>query len=175
MSGALVLAKAFGQKYGLVPSVDDPRPKEGNTKTWTIRIITRPGSKSEKQQRIDLDVCTLTADKLCDSAWLRQKPANRIPIRVAEKLQGYGVTMQAFSRRLGDRIMDMKSEESRITFMNELIRFLPARFIKTAQRFDVLGVSCHCAKGRERFLGGICPVIGTGVAGRCEESERPIG
>ena len=181
MSGmALVLAKAFDQKYGLVASVDDPKPKEGNTKTWTIRIITRPGSKSEKQQRINLDVCTLTAyehapavianhyaidlgtsglvirsqstresftDKvlaialrnrlqprdLWDFAWLHQKPANRVPIRVAEKLQEHGVTMRAFSRRLADRIVDMKSEESRTTFMNELIRFLPAGFIKTAK------------------------------------------
>ncbi|MGA2975028.1 MAG: nucleotidyl transferase AbiEii/AbiGii toxin family protein [Spirochaetia bacterium] len=181
MSGmASVLTKAFGQKYGLVASVEDPRPKEGNTKTWTIRIITRPGAKSEKQQRIDLDVCTLTAyehapavianhyaidlgtsglvirsqstresltDKvlaialrnrlqprdLWDFAWLCQKPANRVPTRVADKLQEHGVTMREFSRRLADRIVDMKSEESRTTFVNELTRFLPAGIIKTAK------------------------------------------
>jgi len=181
MSGiALVLSKAFSQKYGLVASVEDPRPREGNTKTWTIRIITRPGSKSEIQQRINLDVCTLTAfehapaiianhyaidlgtsglvirsqstresftDKvlaialrnrlqprdLWDFAWLHQSPANRIPTRVADKLQEHGVTMREFSRRLADRIVDMKSEESRAIFANELTRFLPAEFIKTAK------------------------------------------
>lgn len=177
---ASVLVKAFRRKYGLAASVEDPRPKEGNTKTWTIRIITRPGSKSEKQQRINLDVCTLTAyehapavvanhyamdlgtsglvissqstresltDKvmaialrnrlqprdLWDFAWLHQKPANRVPTRVAEKLQEHGVTMRGFSRRLADRMVEMKSEECRATFMNELTRFLPAGSIKTAR------------------------------------------
>jgi hypothetical protein len=70
---------------------------------------------------------------LWDFTWLRQKPANRVPIRVAEKLREHGVTTQAFSRRLADRIVDMKSEESRTTFVNELTRFLPAGFIKTAK------------------------------------------
>ena len=41
--------------------------------------------------------------------------------------------MQAFSQRLADRIMGMKSEESRATFVNELTRFLPAGLIKTAK------------------------------------------
>ena len=181
MSGmASVLTKGFDLKYRLVASVDDPKPTEGNTKTWTIRIMTRPGSKSEKQQRVNLDVCTLTAyehapavianhyaidlgtsglvirsqstresftDKvlaialrnrlqprdLWDFAWLHQMPANRVPTRVAEKLQEHGVTMRVLSRRLADRIVDMKSEESRTTFVNELTRFLPAGFIKTAK------------------------------------------
>lgn len=181
MSGmASVLTKAFRQKYGLVASVEDPRPKESNTKTWTIRIITRPGSKNENQQRINLDVCTLTAyehapavianhyaidlgtsglvvrsqstresftDKvlaialrnrlqprdLWDLAWLHQKPANRVPTRVAEKLQEHCVTTREFSRRLAERIVDMKSEECRTTFVNELTRFLPAGYVKTAK------------------------------------------
>jgi predicted nucleotidyltransferase component of viral defense system len=175
-----VLSKAFGQKYGLVASVEDPRSQEGNTKTWTIRINTRPGSKSEKQLRIDLDICTLTAyehapavianhyaidlgttglvirsqstretltDKvlaialrnrlqprdLWDFAWLYQKPANRVPTRVAEKIKEHGVTIREFSRRLADRMMGMKSEGRRTTFVSELVRFLPAGFIKTAK------------------------------------------
>jgi predicted nucleotidyltransferase component of viral defense system len=177
---APILTKAFGQKYGLVARVEDPRPKESNTTTWTIRIATRPGSKSEKQQRVNLDVCTLTAyehapavianhyaidlgtsglvirsqstresltDKvlaialrkrlqprdLWDYAWLHQMPANRVPTRVADKLQEHGVTIPEFSQRLAERIVDMKSDGSRITFVNELTRFLPAAFIKTAK------------------------------------------
>jgi len=60
MSGiASVLADTFKRKYALDSSVSPPRQKEGNTSTWTIRITTRPGSKHEPQQRINLDICTL--------------------------------------------------------------------------------------------------------------------
>lgn len=41
--------------------------------------------------------------------------------------------MREFSRRLADRVMEMKSEECRTIFVNELTRFLPVRFIKTAK------------------------------------------
>ncbi len=70
---------------------------------------------------------------LWDLAWLRQKPANRVPTRVAEKLQEHCVTTREFSRRLADRIVEMKSEECRTTFVNELTRFLPAGYVKTAK------------------------------------------
>ena len=70
---------------------------------------------------------------LWDFAWLHQKPANRVPIRVAEKLHEHGVALREFSRRLADRMAKMKSEESRMTFVKELARFLPARFIKTVK------------------------------------------
>jgi predicted nucleotidyltransferase component of viral defense system len=60
MSGiASVLADTFKRKYALDSSVSPPKQKEGNTKTWTIRITTKPGSMHEPQQRIKLDICTL--------------------------------------------------------------------------------------------------------------------
>lgn len=55
-----VLETGLSRKYGLEVHVEEPKPKEGNTDTWTLRIVTRPGSKTEKQQRINIDICTLT-------------------------------------------------------------------------------------------------------------------
>jgi len=55
-----VLETWLARKYGLEVHVEEPKPKEGNTDTWTIRIVTRPASKTEKQQRINIDICTLT-------------------------------------------------------------------------------------------------------------------
>ena len=55
-----VLEKGLARKYGLEVHVEEPKPKEGNTDTWTIRIVTRPASTTEKQQRINIDICTLT-------------------------------------------------------------------------------------------------------------------
>lgn len=53
------LSKAIFRKYGLACQVTEPRQMESNTRTWSILILTNPGSKSEKQQKIHLDVCRL--------------------------------------------------------------------------------------------------------------------
>ena len=53
------LSKAIYRKYGLECQVTEPRQTESNTRTWSIRILTRPGSKSGKQQKIHFDVCRL--------------------------------------------------------------------------------------------------------------------
>ena len=58
---ASVLVAGLGRKYGLGVDVEGPKLKPGNTKTWTVRVTTRPGSKSEKQQRINIDICALEA------------------------------------------------------------------------------------------------------------------
>lgn len=54
------LSKAIYKKYKLESQVSEPRQTEGNTRTWSILILTRPGSKSERQQKIHLDVCCLS-------------------------------------------------------------------------------------------------------------------
>lgn len=56
---ASCLSHAIYKKYGLECQVSEPRQTEGNTRTWSILILTRPGSKSEKQQKIHIDVCSL--------------------------------------------------------------------------------------------------------------------
>jgi predicted nucleotidyltransferase component of viral defense system len=53
------LSKAIAKKYGLESHISPPKQKEGNTHTWTIQIMTRPDTKSEKQQKIHLDFCSL--------------------------------------------------------------------------------------------------------------------
>jgi predicted nucleotidyltransferase component of viral defense system len=54
-----VLEEGLSRKYSLDVSVEEPKPKEGNTDTWTIRVFTRPSMKSEKQQKVNIDICTL--------------------------------------------------------------------------------------------------------------------
>jgi predicted nucleotidyltransferase component of viral defense system len=56
----ICLSKAIYRKYKLESQVSEPRQTEGNTRTWSILILTRPGSKNEKQQKIHLDVCCLS-------------------------------------------------------------------------------------------------------------------
>ncbi len=53
------LSKAISQRYGLEARVSPPTQVEGNTRTWSILIVTRPDMKSERQQKIHLDVCSL--------------------------------------------------------------------------------------------------------------------
>jgi predicted nucleotidyltransferase component of viral defense system len=55
-----VIVEGLSRKYELDVTVEDPKIKSGNTDTWTIRVITRAESRSEKQQRINIDVCRLT-------------------------------------------------------------------------------------------------------------------
>lgn len=177
---AAVIEAAFLRRYKLEASVEEPKPKEGNTRTWTIRIVTRPGSKSERQQRINLDVCGLLAyehgprvlanhyaldlgtrgliirsqsaretltDKvlaialrnrlqprdLWDFAWLRQDPANRVPVMLKAKLVEHGIGASGFAERLAARIMEMDSEACRRLFTGELTRFLSAPLLASIQ------------------------------------------
>lgn len=58
---ASVIVRGLGRKYGLSVSVEGPKPMAGNTSTWTIRMVTRPGSKTERQQKINIDICSLEA------------------------------------------------------------------------------------------------------------------
>jgi hypothetical protein len=45
----------LAREYGLEVHVEEPKPKEGNTDTWTIRTVTSSASKSERQQWINID------------------------------------------------------------------------------------------------------------------------
>jgi len=54
------LSKAFSRRYGLESRVSQPSRTEGNTRTWSILVVTRPDAKSERQHRIHLDVCRLS-------------------------------------------------------------------------------------------------------------------
>lgn len=54
-----ILEDGLTRKYGLEVSVEEPKNKEGNTETWTVRVITKPSTKSGKQHKISIDIRTL--------------------------------------------------------------------------------------------------------------------
>ncbi|WPY01666.1 Nucleotidyl transferase AbiEii/AbiGii toxin family protein (plasmid) [Candidatus Trichorickettsia mobilis] len=55
------LKDSLERKYGLEVQVSEPIKETGNTNSWKIKIETRPGSKSEKSQRINIDICALAS------------------------------------------------------------------------------------------------------------------
>jgi len=54
-----VLERTLMEKYGLEVRVSAPVRDEGNTRTWKIRIQTRPASKHLPTQHIHIDICAL--------------------------------------------------------------------------------------------------------------------
>lgn len=54
-----VLERQIRRKYGLNVQVSEPVRESGNVDTWKIKIVTRPGSKSEPMQRINIDICSV--------------------------------------------------------------------------------------------------------------------
>lgn len=54
-----VLEATLMEKYGLPVSVSPPRRDEGDTRTWKLRMETRPESKDLPAQRIHIDICAL--------------------------------------------------------------------------------------------------------------------
>jgi predicted nucleotidyltransferase component of viral defense system len=56
-----VVKKSIRATYGLEVAVSEPLPEEGNVRTWKLRIRTRPRSTHLPQQRIHIDVCTVTS------------------------------------------------------------------------------------------------------------------
>ncbi|MGO8693504.1 MAG: nucleotidyl transferase AbiEii/AbiGii toxin family protein [Rectinemataceae bacterium] len=175
-----VLVAGLSRKYGLVVDVEEPKIKDGDTKTWTIRVTTHPGSKSEKQQRINIDICSLEAfervprllanyysvdlgttgliigsqslkesytDKLIavafrkrlqsrdlwDLMWLKQRLADITPFHLYEKILELEQTEADFLARFDAILRNMRRDPIvRSAFVDELARFLPARFHETA-------------------------------------------
>ncbi|MHB8811191.1 MAG: nucleotidyl transferase AbiEii/AbiGii toxin family protein [Desulfobulbaceae bacterium] len=54
-----VLKDRLAVKYGLPVTVSEPHRENGNVDTWSLRLVTRPGSVHLPSQRINIDVCAL--------------------------------------------------------------------------------------------------------------------
>ncbi|MFP4180775.1 MAG: nucleotidyl transferase AbiEii/AbiGii toxin family protein [Spirochaetaceae bacterium] len=55
------LEEAITKRYGLEVRVDKPHRTEGDTKTWKVKIITRPEQAHLPSQRIHIDVCAVSS------------------------------------------------------------------------------------------------------------------
>ncbi len=55
------LEGSIAKRYGLKVSVSEPQRAEGDTKTWKVRIITRPEQAHLPSQRIHIDVCSVSS------------------------------------------------------------------------------------------------------------------
>lgn len=55
------LEARLNEKYGFTVDVGEPKMAPGDTRTWKIRIVTRPESPHLPIQRIHLDVCSIPA------------------------------------------------------------------------------------------------------------------
>jgi predicted nucleotidyltransferase component of viral defense system len=55
------LEEAITKRYGLEVHVSEPHRAEGDTKTWKVKIITRPEQAHLPSQRIHIDVCTVSS------------------------------------------------------------------------------------------------------------------
>jgi predicted nucleotidyltransferase component of viral defense system len=194
------LAKAFRRRYGLESRVSQPSQAEGNTRTWSILIVTRPGTRSERQQKVHLDVCRLTShehaprilanhyavdlgtagllirsqslresytDKLLavalrkrllprdlwDIAWIRQNPANTIPLAFEEKLAEHGSDRATFIDRAACRADEVMTKAFRASFEEELERFLTDRLIPTIRDPEFLTyIAQSIREDAERFV-----------------------
>jgi len=56
--GALLIER-IRDKFGFSVEVSEPRRDEGDTRTWKIRVITRPESPHLPTQKIHIDICSL--------------------------------------------------------------------------------------------------------------------
>jgi len=55
------LEEAITKRYGLDVRVSEPQRAEGDTKTWKVKIITRPEQSHLPSQRIHIDVCAVSS------------------------------------------------------------------------------------------------------------------
>lgn len=55
------LEESIAKRYGLEVSVSEPQRAEGDTKTWKVKIITRPEQPHFPSQRIHIDVCSVSS------------------------------------------------------------------------------------------------------------------
>ena len=109
-----VLETGLARKYGLDVSVEEPRSTPGNTDTWTIRVVTRPTSKSEKQQRISIDICTLVC-------------YDREPQMLANH----------YATDLGTTGLILQVQSKRETFTDKLLAFALRNRIKARDLWDL--------------------------------------
>jgi predicted nucleotidyltransferase component of viral defense system len=54
-----ILQGRFLEKYGLKVEVKEPQREVGDTKTWKIKIITRPEQSHLPAQKIHIDICSI--------------------------------------------------------------------------------------------------------------------
>jgi predicted nucleotidyltransferase component of viral defense system len=100
-----VLEEGLSRKYSLDVSVEEPKPKEGNTDTWTIRVITRPQTKTEKQHKIniDIDICSLVnyerEPRLLSNEYAVDLGTTGLIVQVQSKKETYTDKLIAFALR----------------------------------------------------------------------------
>lgn len=56
---AETLISRLENKYGLQIEVTEPRKEAGNTQTWKVKVITRPGRPDLPSQKINIDICAV--------------------------------------------------------------------------------------------------------------------
>jgi predicted nucleotidyltransferase component of viral defense system len=54
-----ILLESLKTKYGVSVEITEPTREIGNVDTWKLKVQTRPGSKDQPAQRINIDVCAI--------------------------------------------------------------------------------------------------------------------
>ena len=101
------ISDAIQEKYSFSVSVTEPTRETGDTTTWKIRIITRPGRPDLPMQRINIDICALPSH---DS-----QPA-MIQQHYGGDMGTAGLVLHAESRReiLADKIVALALRRSQV-------------------------------------------------------------
>jgi len=102
-----VIGDAIQEKYGFSVTVTEPTRDSGDTSTWKIRIITRPGRTDLPSQRIHIDICALPSHD-SQPAMLQQ--------HYGGDMGTAGLILHAESRReiLADKIVALALRRSQV-------------------------------------------------------------
>ncbi len=104
-----VLEHTLLEKYGLDIHVSAPVREEGNTRTWKIRIQTRPASKHLPAQRIHIDICALPSHQSRPSLL-------RNPYGVNMGTEGLILQVQSREEILADKWVALALRPNRIMY-----------------------------------------------------------
>ena len=104
-----VLEHTLLEKYGLDVHVSAPVREEGNTRTWKIRMQTRPASKHLPAQRIHIDICALPSHQSRPSLL-------RNPYGVNMGTEGLILQVQSREEILADKWVALALRPNRIMY-----------------------------------------------------------
>lgn len=102
-----VLVEQLQVKYDLPVEMGEPVREEGNTSTWKLKIITRPGQINLPQQRIHIDICTIPS-------YDRQPMLLRNHYGVEMGTSGLIIQAQSREEILADKIIALALRPNRI-------------------------------------------------------------
>jgi predicted nucleotidyltransferase component of viral defense system len=104
-----VLEHTLLEKYGLEVKVSEPVREDGNTRTWKIRIQTRPASNHLPAQRIHIDICALPSHQPRPSLM-------RNPYGVNMGTEGLILQVQSRAEILADKWVALALRPNRIMY-----------------------------------------------------------